>query len=136
MPNRPSVKSAFENLRPTIVREPARSAVTAEAEARLLDRPTPRPSPGSGRQASTEPAAPPAAREAVPPQPVPALPAGNSPFQAGSLLQKKKRDRLLLVSFRMPQGLKEKLEEAARRHELNQTDLINEAIELNLQRYL
>ncbi|MGI4827151.1 MAG: ribbon-helix-helix protein, CopG family [Janthinobacterium lividum] len=57
-------------------------------------------------------------------------------FTGGALLQKKRRDRLLLVSFRMPQGLKERLEEAAKRHELNQTDIINEAIELNLQRYL
>ncbi|MGI4756175.1 MAG: ribbon-helix-helix domain-containing protein [Janthinobacterium lividum] len=54
----------------------------------------------------------------------------------GTLLQKKKRERLLLVSFRMPQSLKEKLEQAAKTHEINQTDLINEAIEMNLRRYL
>jgi len=51
-------------------------------------------------------------------------------------LIKKKKERLLLVSFRMPQSLKEKLERVAKLHEVNQTDLINEAIELNLQRYL
>ena len=135
MPNRPSVKSAFENLRPTIVREPTRSAVTAEAEARLLDRPTPRQAPRVEIQANVEPAVTQAA-PALALQPTATPLAGNSPFGAGTLLQKKKRDRLLLVSFRMPQGLKEKLEEAAKRHELNQTDLINEAIELNLQRYL
>jgi len=52
------------------------------------------------------------------------------------LLLRKKRERLLLVSFRMPQGLKEKLEFAAKKHEINQTDIINEAIEMNLQRYV
>lgn len=130
MPSRPSVKSAFENLRPTIMREPTRSPVTAEAEARLLDKPAPRSTPPVEIRASAEPAAPPEMTQVQP------VSTPGSPFSAGSLLQKKKRGRLLLVSFRMPQGLKEKLEEAARRHELNQTDLINEAIELNLQRYL
>ena len=132
MPSRPSVKSAFENLRPTIMREPSRSAISAEAEARLLDKP---------KSPSTLPAerAVAVAESRVPEQQnhpeVPSVESTKS-FAAGSLLQKKKRDRLLLVSFRMPQGLKEKLELAAKTHELNQTDIINEAIELNLQRYL
>ena len=39
------------------------------------------------------------------------------------------------VTFRMPQSLKERLEQTARQHEVNQTDLINEAIDLNLRRY-
>ena len=132
MPSRPSVKSAFENLRPTIMREPSRSTVSAEAEARLLEKPAlpslaaavaepVLPEPHTQREQSLAEAAPVTM---------------TTPFATGSLLQKKKRDRLLLVSFRMPQTLKEKLEEAAKRHELNQTDLINEAIELNLQRYL
>ncbi|RRA50381.1 hypothetical protein D1Y84_00615 [Acidipila sp. EB88] len=56
--------------------------------------------------------------------------------QHGSLLKKKQRERSVLVSFRMPQSLKDKLELAAQKHEVNQTDLINEAIDLNLQRYL
>ena len=131
MSNRPSVKSAFENLRPTIMREPSRSAVSAEAEARLLDKPT-----QQNASAVSEANAPPL--EQVQPSYRSAEGSATvaTPFRAGTLLQKKKRDRLLLVSFRMPQGLKEKLEQAAKMHELNQTDLINEAIELNLQRYL
>jgi hypothetical protein len=36
----------------------------------------------------------------------------------------------------MPQSLKHRLEKTARDREINQTDLINEAIELNLSRYL
>lgn len=55
---------------------------------------------------------------------------------ARALLTKKTRDLLIPVTFRMPQSLKARLEEAARLHEVNQTDLINEAIDLNLQRYL
>lgn len=130
MPSRPSVKSAFDNLRPTIMREPSRSAVSAEAEARLLDKREPQAAPMEQPRQSAEP---PRAEESTMPS---VSAAAESPFGSGSLLQKKKRDRLLLVSFRMPQGLKEKLELAAKRHEVNQTDLINEAIELNLQRYL
>lgn len=131
MPSRPSVKSAFENLRPTIMREPSRSTISAEAEARLLDKPTlPRILP----QEET-PVAQSLQTPRQDPVAVPSI-AAATPFTSGALLQKKKRDRLLLVSFRMPQGLKEKLELAAKRHELNQTDIINEAIELNLQRYL
>ena len=117
MPSRPSVKSAFDNLRPTIVREPSRTSVSVEAEARLLDKPIQEPSVQVERSRSSATSL-------------------SSPFDTGTLLQKKKRGRLLLVSFRMPQGLKERLEEAAKKHELNQTDLINEAIELNLKRYL
>ena len=130
MSGRPSVKSAFENLRPTILREPVRSAVSAEAEARLLH---------------TPPAAPPVDSEIGPapkqpqgrdPDSVPGPTSSTPSLNSGNLLQKKKRERLLLVSFRMPQSLKEKLEHAAKTHEINQTDLINEAIEINLQRYV
>ena len=130
MPGRPSVKSAFDNLRPTILREPNRSAVSPEAEARLLQR---REHPSD---AAAEPSIVPDIQAQQDGQ-GPANPAqAAAPFPAGSLLQSKKRERLLLVSFRMPQSLKEKLEAAAKRHDLNQTDLINEGIELNLQRYL
>ena len=131
MSNRPSVKSAFENLRPTIMREPSRSAVSAEAEALLLDKPT-----QQNASAASEANGPPLEQVQPSFRPVHSSATVAAPFRAGTLLQKKKRDRLLLVSFRMPQGLKEKLEQAAKMHELNQTDLINEAIELNLQRYL
>ena len=131
MSGRPSVKSAFENLRPTILREPVRSTVSPEAEARLLQTPA---AAVSSIKAET-------ALEREPPQSKqPALasapPPAALPTNSGTLLQKKKRERLLLVSFRMPQSLKEKLEHAARTHEINQTDLINEAIEINLQRYV
>lgn len=131
MSSRPSVKSAFENLRPTIMREPSRSPISAEAEARLLDKP---------EQALNAPAertpAPVGANEEPAIKNRSTAPLSTATFATGTLLQKKKRERLLLVSFRMPQELKEKLELAAKTHELNQTDLINEAIELNLQRYL
>ena len=60
----------------------------------------------------------------------------ESTMSATPILVSKKRERLLLVSFRMPQGLKEKLEHVAKTHEINQTDIINEAIKINLQRYL
>ena len=131
MPSRPSVRSAFENLRPTIMREPSRSAVSAEAEALLLDKPTQQGI--SGKKDAVTPRVVHKEQHDTAAAESATLP---TPFSSGSLLRKKKRDRLLLVSFRMPQGLKERLEEAAKRHELNQTDLINEAIELNLQRYL
>lgn len=131
MPSRPSVKSAFDNLRPTIMREPSRTSVSVEAEARLLDKPIEREPTAIKEVTSTQ-----QDRSVQSDRPRTSPTSLASPFNAGTLLQKKKRDRLLLVSFRMPQGLKERLEEAAKRHELNQTDLINEAIELNLQRYL
>lgn len=132
MPSRPSVKSAFENLRPTIMREPSRSAVSAEAEARLLDKPEQSIDAPAHRTTS------PIAENEEPAIEITRSlsPSSTPAFGTGTLLQKKRRERLLLVSFRMPQGLKEKLELAAKTHELNQTDLINEAIELNLQRYL
>ena len=129
MSGRSTVKSAFENLRPTILREPSRSSVSAEAEARLLDKGEQRGQALAGLIALPD--------SHVEQGSTPAIQAErDSPFGTGALLQRKKRERLLLVSFRMPQGLKEKLEAAAKRHELNQTDLINEGIELNLQRYL
>lgn len=131
MSGRPAVKSPFENLRPTIVREPSRTAISAEAEARLLDKPeqpfiavaekSVNPDPKTAQTSAAE---------------EPTFVPDVSPFVQASLLKKKRRDRLLLVSFRMPQTLKERLEDAAKKHEVNQTDIINEAIELNLQRYL
>ena len=36
MSSRPAVKSAFEGLRPSIVREPSRSVIAAKDEAALL----------------------------------------------------------------------------------------------------
>jgi len=128
MSNRPAVKSAFENLRPTILREPSRSAVTPEAEARLLEITA---APHQTAIATTIETI----SAATQGRELPSLSTFVS-LPAGPLLIKKKKERLLLVSFRMPQSLKEKLERVAKLHEVNQTDLINEAIELNLQRYL
>jgi len=125
MSGRPAVKSAFQNLRPTIMREPTRSTVTVEAEERLLT--TQAQAEQRSEALQTTEALVPVQYKALSEQP-------NS--SGGPLLLKKKRERLLLVSFRMPQGLKEKLETVAKRHEINQTDIINEAIELNLQRYM
>jgi hypothetical protein len=59
----------------------------------------------------------------------------SSAFPGATLLTKKRREVLVPVTFRIPQSLKEQLNDVARKHELNQTDLINEGIELNLQRY-
>ncbi len=126
MSGRPAVKSAFQNLRPTILREPARSTVSAEAEHRLLTvQAAQEKEPDSPKTAQTR-----VLVEDPAPAPAASLPASTP------LLLKKKRERLLLVSFRMPQTLKEKLEHVAKTHEINQTDIINEAIELNLQRYM
>ena len=127
MSGRTAVKSAFQNLRPTIIREPARTTVSLEAENRLLS--SAASDEGPNREvASVEQHAPLTHQ----------LPAPNAQPANSSipLLLKKKRERLLLVSFRMPQGLKERLERAAKTHEINQTDIINEAIEINLKRYL
>jgi hypothetical protein len=126
MSSRPAVKSAFQNLRPTIMREPNRSTVSVEAEERLLT--------VQAKQEQTPFAT-------IESKPMASIPSETStpssqPSFGGALLLKKKRERLLLVSFRMPQGLKEKLEHVAKTHEINQTDIINEAIELNLQRYM
>ena len=126
MSSRPGVKSAFQNLRPTIMREPTRSNVSVEAEERLL---------------ATSPKAPAPVQPETLTVSVQAVPSPFQPPLAGeppprTLLLKKKKERLLLVSFRMPQGLKERLELVAKTHEINQTDIINEAIEMNLQRYM
>lgn len=123
MSNRPAVKSAFANLRPSIVREPARSAIAPEAESKLLE--------VTGEHVVT----PSAIDDVSPPSnPIVTTPVTSS-FHGGTLLTKKRRELLVPVTFRIPHSLKEKLNEIAKRHELNQTDLINEGIELNLQRY-
>ena len=153
MSGRSVAKSAFQNLRPTIMREPARSSISAAAEAQLLDQSAPQqdihtdiqPAVPTNQHAPTHTDRHKAIQLAVQApghtgvQPVfleerPAATAQAAPPLP--LLLKKKRERLLLVSFRMPQSLKEKLELAAKTHEINQTDIINEAIEINLQRYL
>ena len=125
MSGRPAVKSAFQNLRPTIMREPTRSTVSVEAEERLLRTPEKAhiASPITGDATDNGSSSQEIAIKGTQPS-------------AGPLLLKKKRERLLLVSFRMPQGLKEQLELVAKKHEINQTDIINEAIQMNLQRYL
>jgi hypothetical protein len=124
MSSRNAVTSAFQNLRPTIIREPERSTVSTEAEERLLSRPKRQPKANAiaHQEASTDSGD---SRSEV-----------EATGHARPLLLRKKRERLLLVSFRMPQGLKEKLESVAKKHEINQTDIINEAIEMNLQRYM
>ncbi len=124
MSNRPAVKSAFEGLRPSIVREPSRSVIAAQDEAALLQpakaSPAAQEAPMASKVQSVEAAAEP-----------PAAPA----FAGNTLLTKKRREVLVPVTFRIPQSLKEQLNEVAKKHELNQTDLINEGIQLNLQRY-
>lgn len=132
MSNRPVARpasTAFANLKPTIIRQPARSAVSAESEARLLDSPAP--------AVETVPALRAVAEEV--PQPYPAataLPSQISSQAPPTLLQRKRKPVLIPVTFRMPQPLKDRLERIAKLYEINQTDLINEAIELNLRRYL
>lgn len=122
MSSRPAVKSAFEGLRPSIVREPSRSVIAPKDEAALL-----------------QPAkAVPVAEEIPVLSSVNALGAPGEPapaFAGNTLLTKKRREVLVPVTFRIPQSLKEQLNEVAKKHELNQTDLINEGIQLNLQRY-
>ncbi len=123
MSSRPAVKSAFEGLRPSIVREPSRSVIAPNDEAALL------------QPAKAVPAA-----EVIPsfPSPEPARESPEIPisaFAGNPLLTKKRRELLVPVTFRIPQSLKEQLNEVAKKHELNQTDLINEGIQLNLQRY-
>jgi len=125
MSSRTTVTSAFQNLRPTIIREPARSTVSTEAEERLL---------ATTKRQQSKPSA--TAPEAANAGSLEAASEADSTRQGRPLLLRKKRERLLLVSFRMPQGLKEKLESVAKKHEINQTDIINEAIEMNLQRYM
>lgn len=138
MSNRPVAKSAFEGLRPTILRQPSRSPVTAEAEARLLE------TSGEGKQTLQVPI--PVIREPEPisiaaveaPEPVIVKEAPSSvpTYTSAPLLQKKRREIRELVSFRLPLSLREKLATAAEKHEISQTDLICESIELNIQRYL
>lgn len=128
MSNRPAVANAFGNLKPTIVRTPSRTPVTADAEARLLETNTTSAQEKGPAKAPVE--------DRIDTQPSVSSPEVESPALPGrALLTKKKRDILVPVTFRMPQSLKEKLEKAAKLHEVNQTDLINEAIDLNLQRY-
>jgi|GEM_PF-6274791 len=122
MSNRPAVKSAFEGLRPSIVREPARTIIAPQDESKLLET----------AKAPLQVARP--EEPAVRSEPEKATDEAKS-FHNTTLLTKKKREVLVPVTFRIPQSLKEKLNEIAKQHELNQTDLINEGIELNLQRY-
>ncbi len=123
MSNRPAVKSAFEGLRPSIVREPARTVIAPHDESKLLE--SVKASPQVTQVEEPKP---------VQPTPEKSAEEGKS-FHSATLLTKKKREVLVPVTFRIPQSLKEKLNEIAKQHELNQTDLINEGIELNLQRY-
>ncbi len=124
MSSRPAVKSAFEGLRPSIVREPSRSIIAAQDEAALLQ-------PVKTTSATQQILA-----EASPTSVEAAAESHASPAFAGNtLLTKKRREVLVPVTFRIPQSLKEQLNEVAKKHELNQTDLINEGIQLNLQRY-
>lgn len=124
MSSRPAVKSAFDGLRPSIVREPSRSVIAPEDEAALL------------QPAKAAPVA-----EEIPvllhvkAAEAPTEQAAAPSFVGNTLLTKKRREVLVPVTFRIPQSLKEQLNEVAKKHELNQTDLINEGIQLNLQRY-
>jgi hypothetical protein len=121
MSNRPAVKSAFEGLRPSIVREPSRSVIKPQDESKLLQATVYPPLEQVQEQAKDS-------RSDSRKEP-------SSVFSGATLLTKKRREVLIPVTFRIPQSLKEQLNDVARKHELNQTDLINEGIELNLQRY-
>lgn len=123
MSNRPPIRSAFDGLRPSIVREPSRAPIASKDETRLLET-TAGPAP------LDEPRSP---DVLLPPEDM-GTPQSVA-FPAAPLLSKKKREVLVPVTFRIPQVLKERLNEIAKRYDLNQTDLINEGIELNLQRY-
>lgn len=122
MPSRPAVKSAFEGLRPSIVREPSRTVIAAHHEDALL-------------QQAKEPDSQVLSASSQTPEFAKASALQASELQKPGLLTKKRREVLIPVTFRIPQTLKEQLNEVAKKHELNQTDLINEGIELNLQRY-
>jgi hypothetical protein len=121
MSNRPAVKSAFEGLRPSIVREPSRSVIKPQDESKLLQT-TVYPPPDQAQEQAKD------SESDFRNKP-------SSAFPGATLLTKKRREVLVPVTFRIPQSLKEQLNDVARKHELNQTDLINEGIELNLQRY-
>lgn len=121
MSSRPAVKSAFEGLRPSIVREPSRTLIKPQDESNLLQ---------TTLETPQTPAVP-NAHKLVPEVQTPP----SQAFPGATLLTKKRREVLVPVTFRIPQTLKEQLNEVAKKHELNQTDLINEGIELNLQRY-
>ena len=159
MSSRPTGRNAFDNLRPSIVREPSRKTIPPDAEARVLDLPiddshnvavepttiahaveappvsTPAPAPLVSAIAPTAPATPPPTL-VVPAATAPPAIAARDTFSSTHLLTKKKREVLVPVTFRMNQSLKELLEKVAKEREINQTDLINEGIELNLKRYL
>lgn len=122
MSNRPAVKSAFANLRPSIVREPVRTSIAPEDESKLLEKPA--------SEADKLPVS-----QAMDPTMAVAPSTHGSAIQNVPLLKKKRKEILVPLTFRIPQGLKERLNEVAKKHEVNQTDLINEAIQLNLQRY-
>lgn len=122
MPSRPAVKSAFEGLRPSIVREPSRAVIAPHHEDALL-------------QQAKEPASQVVATSSQTSEFAQISAPQASELPIPGLLTKKKREVLIPVTFRIPQTLKEQLNEIAKKHELNQTDLINEGIELNLQRY-
>ena len=133
MSSRPNGRTAFEGLRPTIVREPRRTPVSGDAEARLLDK-----RPENHQQPAAQ-MPPDKLDNAIEPEQAVETTLVNEEARAfphPKLLTKKKRDLLIPVTFRMPQSLKARLEKTAREREINQTDLINEAIELNLSRYL
>jgi hypothetical protein len=140
MSNRPVAKSAFEGLRPTILRQPSRSPVPAEAEARLLEKAEPTAVPLEIQTDAAPVSA--AMKENVRQSSVIAISAQAASETAATkettppLLQKKRREVRELVSFRLPLSLREKLASAAEKHEISQTDLICESIELNIQRYL
>jgi hypothetical protein len=128
MSNRSAVGNAFDNLKPTIVRTPTRTQITAAVEARLLETNTVE----KQEKGSTVPSV----ENTIDTQNKTVDAAHVAALPGRALLSRKRRDILVPVTFRMPQSLKERLEQVAKIHEINQTDIINEAIDLNLQRYL
>jgi hypothetical protein len=59
----------------------------------------------------------------------------DAPLPSAPLLRKKNKPRLVLVTFRMREDVKLELERLATSLEVNQSDLINQGVELNLERY-
>jgi hypothetical protein len=135
MSSRPAGKpSAFDGLRPTVLREPIRRQITPDAEALILQ--SDAKTNGAGDAMENGPQANSPITGAVPlPAVVSDAEPVDTPLPSAPLLRKKNKPRLVLVTFRMREDVKLELERLATRLEVNQSDLINQGVELNLERY-
>jgi hypothetical protein len=135
MSSRPAGKpSAFDGLRPTVLREPVRRQITPDAEALILQ--SDASTNGAGGAINNEAQANRPMTGAVPiPTAVSDAEPVNTPLPSAPLLRKKTKPRLVLVTFRMREDVKLELERLATSLEVNQSDLINQGVELNLERY-